>query len=99
MQVIGLNIGTRRLNSSFSKQDYENIIFESRRIPTTRRREKTHQDHIADRGHVSMSHCNMVHKPIPISTAMKVLEAKTALKKRWTELQKATSLGRVQSDQ
>ena len=45
-------------------------------------------DHLADRGHVSMSHNNMVHKPVPIPKAMRTFEAKAALDKEWTKLQK-----------
>ena len=55
-------IETKRLNSSCSMQDHENIIIETRRIGTAWSKDKTHQDHIADRGHVSMSHYNMVCK-------------------------------------
>ena len=40
--------------------------------------EKTHKDHIADRGHVSISQFNMVNKPIPTPKAMKIPEAKAA---------------------
>ena len=35
-----------------------------------------------------MSHCNTVYKPIPIPTAMKILQAKAALEMEWTKLQK-----------
>ena len=49
---------------------------------------KTHKDHIADRGHVSTSHYNMVHKQIPIPKAMPILEAKAALDKECVTLQK-----------
>ena len=55
----------------------------------TKSKEKTHQDHIAHRGQVSMSHCNMVHKPIPIPTAMQIGTDTTA---------EDACLGRVRSD-
>ena len=35
-----------------------------------------------------MSHCDMAHTPTPIPTAIKNLEAKAALEKEWTKLQK-----------
>ena len=90
MQVIDWSkIETKRLNSSCSKKHHENMIIESQRIrTTTKSKEQTHQDHIADRGHVSMTHYNVVHKPIPILTLMTILDAKAALQKEWTKLQK-----------
>ena len=57
-------IETKRLHSSCAKQDREDIIIESQR-KQRRARKNVNQDHIADRGHVSMSHNNTVHKPIP----------------------------------
>ena len=53
---------TKRL-SSCAKEDHGNRIIESQRNRMTQSTEHTHMDHIADRGDVSMSHCNMVHKP------------------------------------
>ena len=57
-------IESKRLNSSCSKQDHEFTTIESQRIRITKSTEKTHEDTIADRGHVSMAHNNMVHKSI-----------------------------------
>ena len=48
----------KRLIFSCSKQDHGNIIIASHRTRTTKSEEKTHQDHIVDRGQVSMSHYN-----------------------------------------
>ena len=42
-----------------------------------------YNDHKADRGHVSMSHYNLVHKLISIPKAVKSPEAKAALDKEW----------------
>ena len=65
MRVVGLKCKR--------KQDHENMIIESQRIRTTKSKEKTHRDHIADRGHVSMSHHILVHnKPISIFEAVDV---------------------------
>ena len=72
---------TKRLNSSCSRKDHEDIIIESQRIRRTKGTEQTHWDHIADRGPASMSHCNMVHLPIPIPKTMIIPEAKAALDK------------------
>ena len=58
-------VGMNRLNSSCSKkEDHEDTIIESEGIRTTESQKKTRKDHISDRGHASMSHCNMVHQPI-----------------------------------
>ena len=81
---------TKRQNS---KQYHENIIIESQRI------RKAHQDHIADQGHVSMSHCNMVSKPIPTPQAVTIPEAEAGLDKGMDKFAEATDLGRVSSDQ
>ena len=70
MQVNGLRWKTERLNSSCSKKDHEGSIIESHRIRKTRSTEKTHKDHITDRVQVSMSHYNVVHKPISIPKAV-----------------------------
>ena len=79
---------TQTLNSTCSKQDLGNIIIESQRIRTTKSKEKDYQDHIEDRGQVSMSHLNMVHKPTSIPTATKILGAKDVVDNEWTKLQK-----------
>ena len=56
-------------------------------VRTTQSKEETHKDHIADRGHVSMSYYNMVHKPIPLPRAMNIPKAKAALDKERTKWQ------------
>ena len=60
----------------------QSTIIEPQRIRTTDSAEKTH------RGHVSMSHRNMVHKPIPTPKAMQNPEANAALDSAWKTLQK-----------
>ena len=42
---------------------------------------KDHEDHIAGRGYKSMTHCNLVHKFIPMPQAMKIPDAKPAVDK------------------
>ena len=66
---------TKRLTSSCSNQDHEDISIASQRIRITQSTENIHKDHSADRGHVSLSHHNIVHKPSPIPNAMTILEA------------------------
>ena len=77
---------TKILNSSCSRQNPEHANIESQRIRTTKSTEKTRKDHIADRGHVFMSHYNMVHKPISIPKAVKSPAARIALDKDWEKL-------------
>ena len=74
---------TKRLNSASSRKDHEDIIIESSRIRLSKGYGKTHKDHVADRGHVSMSHYN-----ISIPKAMKIREAKSALDKKWEHFRK-----------
>ena len=47
-----------------------------------------HEDHIAGKGMNSLSHCNLVHKFIPMPQAMKIPNAKAAVKKEWDKLEK-----------
>ena len=42
---------------------------------------KDHEDHIAEKGHYSMSHKSLVHKCVPMLHAMKFLDAKAAVDK------------------
>ena len=42
---------------------------------------KSHEDHIAGKGMSSLSHCNLVHKFIPVPQAMKISGAKAAMEK------------------
>ena len=79
---------TRRFNSSWSKQDHENIIVESRSIRTTKRKEKTRQEHIADRGQVSMSHYNMLHKLDSRSKTVEIPAANVPLDRDWRKWRK-----------
>ena len=53
------------------------------RIQNTKSKEKTHRDHIAGRGQVSMSHCNMVHKPISMSEVVEIPVARVAMDNIW----------------
>ena len=80
-------IDTDRLNPSCSKQDLEHVIIESQRIRHTKSEDKSHKDHIADRGQVSMSHYSMVHTPISRPDSH-FLEAKAALDEEWKNVQK-----------
>ena len=47
-------------------------------IPKT---QKDHEDHLTEKGINSMSHHNLVHKPIPFPQATKIPDAKAAIDK------------------
>ena len=47
---------------------------------------KDHEDHIAETGFNSMSHFKLVHKPIPMPQAMKILDAKATVDKEQDKL-------------
>ena len=49
--------------------------------------QKIHEDHIAGKGHNSMSHDNLVHKSIPMLQATKIPEAEAAVDKEWKKLE------------
>ena len=44
--------------------------------------QRGHEDHIAAEGVNSMNHYNLVHKFIPIQTAMKIPDARAAVEKK-----------------
>ena len=48
---------------------------------------KDHEDHIAEKWFNSSSHCNLVHKFIPMPQAMKIRDAKAAVDKEWEKLE------------
>ena len=48
---------------------------------------KIHDDPIARKGFTSMTHCNLVHKFIPMPQAMKIPDAKAAVEKEWKKLE------------
>ena len=49
---------------------------------------RSHEDHMAERGFISMSHYNLVHKIIPMPRAMKIPDAKGAVDEEWETLKK-----------
>ena len=49
---------------------------------------KKHEDHIAGKGHVSMTHYNLAHNFIPVPQAMKIPDAQAAVDKEWKKLEK-----------
>ena len=73
---IGLAFSRKSWIVRVPSQIMRTLIIESERIRTAKSKEKAHQNHIADRVQISMSHC-VVHKPIPIPTVMKIVEDRT----------------------
>ena len=71
------------MNSSCSKKRSCGQIIESQRMPMPKSTEKSHKYHIADRGHVSLSHYNVVHNPIFIPQAVKSPATRVAINKVW----------------
>ena len=49
---------------------------------------KYHEDHISAKGINSLSHCNLVHKFIPMPEAKKKTDAKAPVEKEWEKLEK-----------
>ena len=76
-------------SQKFSKTTYGCIVqsHEStmQRVESTQ--PKNHEDHIAGKGFTSMTHCNLVHKFIPVPQAMKIPDAKAAVDKGWKKLE------------
>ena len=58
-----------------------------------------HEDHIAERGNISLQHCGLVHKFVAVPQAMKIPAAKSAVDKEWEKLEKipAWDLTKVRS--
>ena len=46
-----------------------------------------HKDRIAGKGVVSLTHCNLVHKFIPMPQALRIPNAKAAVDKEWKQLE------------
>ena len=59
---------------------------ESTRSRSGRTQSRDHEDHIAEKKSNSLSHYDLVHKPIPIP--MKIPDANAAVDKKWDKLEK-----------
>ena len=49
---------------------------------------KDHEDHIAEKGTISLNHYNLVRKFIPLPKAMRIPDAKAAVDKEWENTRK-----------
>ena len=49
---------------------------------------RNHDDHIAEKGHNSLTHYNLVQKFVPMPQAMKISDAMAAVDKEWEKLEK-----------
>ena len=45
------------------------------------------EDHIAGKGSISMTHCNLVHKFNPMPQTMNIPDAKATVDKEWKKLE------------
>ena len=54
---------------------------------------KAHEERIVGKSFTSMTHCNLVHKFIPMPQAMKILDLKAAVDKEWKKLETIPSMG------
>ena len=82
-------------STGFPKQSMHACIVEAHE--STRHRlesslPKDHDDHIAGKGHNSMTHHNFVHKFIPMPQAMKIPDAKAAVDKELEDARNDPSL-------
>ena len=57
-----------------------------------------HENHIAGKGDNSLQHCNLVHKFIPTSQAMKIPAARAAVDKEWEKLEKISAWNLTNGD-
>ena len=72
-------------SSKKRKTIYAYIIkaHETVRKRTKETQRKDHEDHIAETEFNSLSHNNLVHKPVPILCAMKILDGNATVDKKW----------------
>ena len=76
-----------------------NCAHESTRTRLESTLPRNHEDHTAEREFNSLTHCNVVHKFVPVLPAMKILDAKAAVNKEWEKLEKipAWQMNKVKS--
>ena len=49
---------------------------------------RDHEDHVAEKGFNSLSHCNLVHKRIPLLLALRIPDAKAAVARELEKLER-----------
>ena len=74
-------IQKKDFNTSSSNHDHKEDAIEAHRPRIEEGRGRKHQDPIADRGHISMTHYNLVYKPPPLPQAMNFPDAQAAVDK------------------
>ena len=75
-------------NTSSSIHDHRAAVIEAQRPRIEERKGRKHQYQIADRGHVSVTQCNLVRKPVHTPQAMNNPDAKAASDEAWEKLHK-----------
>ena len=70
---------------------HTNARLTNRQESTNQRRNKNHEDHIPVKGFNSLSHDNLVRKPIHVLQARKIQDAKAAFDNEWDKLKNISS--------
>ena len=76
------NSSTRRSRHACVIEDHESTRTRNDQIEA-----RDHEDHIAEKGFTSLTHYNLVHKPIPVHRAMIIPDATAAVDKEWEKLE------------
>ena len=63
-------IQKKGFNISSSIHDHRAAVTEAQKPHIEERKGRKHQYQIVDRGHVSITRCNLVHKPVPTPQVM-----------------------------
>ena len=89
-KIVHRHGATRSTQDNSRKSRYAGIVeaheWTKTRIETTQRRD--HDDLSAAKEVNSLSHSNIVHKPIPILQAMKIPDVKAQVDREWEKLEK-----------
>ena len=86
---------TRRKNKTVHARFCE--AHESTRERIQEAQNADHEAHIAETVYNSMTHENLVQKPVPMLKAMKIPDANFAVDKEWDQLQNMPAWARIKS--
>ena len=80
-----MNIGRNVLQSRYACviEDHE-----STRTRIGKSEARDHEDLVAEKRFLSLTHCNVAHKPKPTPRALKIPDAKATVDKEWEQLEK-----------
>ena len=94
---VGETSCTTEQEKSNTVQNHKIDACESRRCRINDGGKQKHEEHIADRGNISMSLHSLVLLPRLVLKAMKIPDAEVAVDKEWDQFFNFSSLARVQS--